>query len=820
LSYLEASSPGTGGFIDTPNQRLVLWHVLPISSPEELAQVPIEGTDGVVLGDVVEVVEDHQPLIGDAVIKENPNLLLVIEKLPETNILQVTRGLESALDALKPGLPGMDFDATLFRPASFIEMALTNLSRIVIVAAILMVVVLGIFLYNWRTTLISLVVITLSIISSLVVLYMRGSTINVMVLAGLVIALGIIVDDGIVDIQNIVTRLRKNQQDGNPESTEKVILDATAETRWAIFFATLIILLASLPIFFIEGVSGSLLQQTAISYALAVSASLIVALTLTPALSLFLLSNTNSRLREFPLIPIIIRGYKKILEKSIKYPTMAGVVIVLLIIIACAVVPFIGKVQIIPPFKESYLTIQVESAPATSQPEMNRIISRMSSEIRTIPGVQNVGSHIGRAVFGDQVVGINSAELWISLDPKLDYFEITSAIQDVVDGYPGLASDVGTYLQQILEPAQMNTNQDITLRVYGEELDILSQETDKLMQSIAGLSGIEKIYTSLPSQEPTLEIEVDLDVAQNYGIKPGDVRRTAATLISGLQVGSLFEEQKVFDVVVWGIPEIRNSLTKIKELLIPTPAGGTVKLGEIADVRIVPSPLVIRRESVSPYLDINVNVKQRDADAVIADIKGLIQNYHFPLEYHAEVISSHDAQQETQLRILLAVAVAMAGIYLLLQAFSRSWLFALILLLILFASLGIGLIAVYFSGNILSLISIFGLLAILGVGVRNSVLMINSYQNLEEKQGLGFGKELILIGSQNQVVPLLLSNLTTGLILLTFIVFGNISGQEIVYQLAIVILCGLVVSALLNLFALPALYLRYGSKRESDLGIG
>ncbi len=609
LSYLEASSPGTGGFIDTPNQRLVLWHVLPISSPDELAQVPIEGTDGKTLGDVVEVVEDHQPLIGDAVVKDKPNLLLVIEKLPETNILEVTQGLESALAALQPGLPGMDFDATLFRPATYIEMAISNLTQTLVIAAVLLVVILGVFLYSWRTTLISVMVIFLSLMSTLVVLYLRGSTVNVMVLAGLVIALGIIVDDGVVDIEHIVQRLRKNHQEGSPKSAESVILEASAQIRRAIFFATLIILLTLLPVFFMEGVSGSLLQPMAISYAIAVFAGMVVALTLTPALSLFLLSNTRSGEREFPLIPVLQRGYEWFLEKIIIRPSLAGAAVMILAVIALIFVPFIKQDQLLPLFHESYLTIQVESTPATSQPEMNRIISRISSELRTIPGIQNVGSHIGRAVFGDQVVGINSAELWVTLDPEADDYEVASSVQEVMDGYPGLSSTVGTYLQQILEQSQPDSTEGITLRVFGEDLEILKQEAEKLEKNIVGINGINDLSIAVPTEEPTLQIEVDLDVAQNYGISPGDVRRTAATLISGLQVGSLFEEQKVFDVIVWGIPEIRDSLTKIKDLLIQTPDGGTVRLGEVADVRIVASPMVIRREAVSPYLDINLMVK-------------------------------------------------------------------------------------------------------------------------------------------------------------------------------------------------------------------
>jgi len=819
LSYLEASSPGTGGFIDTPNQRLVLWHVLPISSPDELARVPIEGTDGKILGDVVEVVEDNQPLIGDAIINDNPNLLLVIEKLPETNILKVTQGVETALDALKPGLPGMDFNATIYKPATYIEMAISNLTHSLVIVTLLLVVLLGVFLYNWRTALISVVVIFLSLMSTLVILYLRGSTINVMVLAGLVIALGVIIDDGVVDIEYIVRLLRKNHQEGSPKSAEKVILEASAEIRRAIFFATLIILLTALPIFFLQGASGSLLQPLAVSYALAVFVGMVVALTLTPALSIFLLSNTRSKERIFPLIPVLQRGYEQVLAKIVNHPSLAGATIITLAVIALIIVPFIKLDQLLPLFKEGYLTIQVESTPATSRTEMDRIISRISSELQTIPGIQNVGSHIGRAMFGDQVVGINSAELWVSLESNADYTEMASKVQEVIDGYPGLSLKVGTYLQQILAQPETESNEGITLRVFGEDFEVLKQEAEKLKENIAAVSDIENLFITLPTEEPTLEIEVDLDVAQNYGVKPGDVRRTAATLISGLQVGSLFEEQKVFDVVVWGIPEIRDSIAKIKDLLIPTPDGGTVRLGEVADVRIVASPMVIRREAVSPYLDINIQVNGRGTKDVITNINGILANYSFPLEYHAEVINDYEAKQESQQRMLLAGVVSIIGIYLLLQAFSKSWSFALVLFTTMLAALSGCLFVIFLSNGTFSSISLYGLLAVLGIGIRNSITLINSYQRLEDEEGKILSNDLILQGSLDQFVPIFISTITIGLVLLVFIITGNISGQEIVFQLAIVILSGLVTSTLLNLFALPGLYMRFGLNKEQDLGL-
>lgn len=822
LSFLEASTPGTGGFIDTPQQRLGIWHVLPISSPEELAQVPVEGTAWR-LGDVANVVEDHQPLIGDAIINESPNLLLVIEKLPGINTLEITQGVEAALDALRPGFADIDFDATLFRPATFIEMAIANLTRTLLISALLIVLVLFAFRWSWRATLISFVAIPLSLLAAMFVLYQRGATLNAMVLAGLVIALGAVIDDAIIDVDRSMHRLRQNCREGSPKSAESVILEASAETRGAIFFTTLITLLAVLPVFFMEGVSGALFRPLAVTYALAVLAAMAVALTITPALSLILLSSMSNPQRggtPSPLIPWLQRGYEWVLARTAQRPRLAYAAVAVLMVSGVVLLPFLGRNQLLPSFREPYLTVQLEAAPGTSLPAMHQIVTRASSELRAIPGVSNVGAHVGRAVFGDQVVGINSAELWVSIHPEADYDATVAAVQQAVDGYTGLNHEVQTYLQQTLGQPQTSTSDAITVRVFGEDHEVLRGQAERLQQVLAGIDGVVDPHVVLPLEEPTVEIEVDLASAQRYGVKPGDVRRAAATLLSGIQVGSLFEQQKVFDVVVWGAPEIRDSLADVGELLIDTPGGGHVRLKDVADVRIASSPTVIKREAVSPYLDVGFNVQGRNARAVISDVQAAIQNFPFPLEYHAEVLNDFAARQATQQRILIAGIIALIGIFLLLQASFRSWHLASAILLTLPAALAGGVLAAFLgSGSPLSLGLLAGFLTILGIALRNATMLISHYQHLEEQEGETFGPKLILRGAQERLSPILMTALATGLALLPFVLFGDIPGHEIVRPIAIVVLGGLVTSTLLNLFILPALYLRFGARREPDLGL-
>ena len=819
LTFLEASSPGSGGFIDTPNQRLTVWHVLPISSPEELAKVPIEGTDGLFLGDVTKVVEDHQPLIGDAVINDSANLLLVVEKLPEVNTLEVTRDVEQALAALQPGLPGLEFNATLFRPTTYIEMAIANLTQSLIIAALLVVLVLGAFLYGWRTALISLVAIVVSLFATLFVLYLRGATLNSMVLAGLVIALGVVVDDAVVDVENIMRRLRQNRQEGGLRPAENVILAASAEMRSSIFFATLITLLAIVPAFFMEGMFAALFQPMAISYALAVLTAMVVALTVTPAMSFMLLSKRQLDVRESPLSSWLQSGYERTLERTVKSPGLASAIVIVLIVAGLVITPFLKRDQLLPSFREPYLTIKLEGAPGTSHPEMSRIVSRMSSEMRDIAGVSDVGAHVGRAVYGDQVVGINSAELWISIDPKANYDSTVSAIHGTVGGYAGLVREVRTYTQQILsQPLRSSTSDDVTLRLYGEDQKVLRAEAAKLEKSLTGTSGVVNSHVILPADEPTLEIEVDLAAAQKYGIKPGEVRRTAAALLSGILVGNLFQEQKVFDVVVWGEPELRDSISDILNMPIQTSDGNQILLKDVADIRIAASQTVIRHDAMSAYVDIGFTVQGRNASVVASDIQAKMKNYAFPFEYHAEVLSNTAVIQASQQRLLITGLIALIGIFLLLQASARSWRMAFATLLILPASLAGGVVAASLTNSSLSVAALFGLLPILGIAARNSIMLISHYQHIEIEEGKSFGPELVLRGSRERVAPTLMTALTTGLAVLPFVLTGNIPGQEIVFPMGIVILGGLVTSTLVNLFALPALYLRFGASREPELG--
>jgi CzcA family heavy metal efflux pump len=820
LTFLNASTPGTGGFIDTPNQRLGIRHELPISSANELAEVIIAGTQ-LRLGDVGEVVEDHQPLIGDAIVENGPGLLLVVEKFPWANTVEVTRGVEASLDALLPGLAGMRLDPEIFRPATFIEMSQDNFTAALVIGAVLAVVALGALLFEWRAALISIVAISLSLVAAALVLVLLGAQTSILLLVGLVLAVGIVIDDAVDDVQNILRRLREHRVAGtetSAKSTATIVLEAALERRGAIGYAMLIALLAVVPALLTPGLAGAFFKPLVLSYVAAVVASTAVALTVTPVLGVLLLSKAPLERRESPLTRWLQRGYDGVIARLIQAPAPAYAVAGIILLAGVAALPVLER-QLIPSYRDTNLLVKWQGSPGTSRPAMIRITTKASIELRAIPGVRNVAAHVGRAVMAsDEPVGINSAELWISIDPDADYNATVAAIEEVVDGYPGLDIDTLTYPEERFDAVLTGEEEgDIIVRIYGHNVDILRRKAEEVRQLLAQVDGVADPTVEGQVEEPVVEIELDLAKAQRYGIKPGDVRRAEAALLSGLRVGDLFEQQKVFEVVVWGTPNTRDSLTSIRELLIDTPSGGHVRLGDVADVRIVPNLNVIRREAVSRRLDVEADVRDADPVALAAEVDRRLNEIDWPLEYHAEVLGNYADRRAARNRLLAFAVAAAIGIFLLLQACFGSWRVATVGFLALPMALTGGVLAVALGGGMLSLGSLSGFLAVLGIAARQGIGLIRHCQHLDQQKDETFGPGLVLRGAREQFAPILTTAITTAVAFLPLALFGDIAGLEIAHPMAIVVLGGLVTSTLLYLFVVPVLYLSFGSSPRPEV---
>jgi CzcA family heavy metal efflux pump len=804
---------GTGGFVDTANQRLGIRHVLPIATPSDLGRVPVERAGGrtVSLDRVANVVEGHQPLAGDAVINDGPGLLLVVEKAAGTNTVKVTNGVDDALDELRPGLPGIQLDATIFRQADFIDTAIDNLTLALLLGCLLVILVLVAFLFEWRTALISLLAIPLSLMAAVLVLYLTGGTINTMVLAGLVIAVGVVVDDAIIDVENIWRRLRQHG-DGTGRLAPRIILEASLEVRRAIWYATLINVLAVVPVFFLQSVTGSFFEPLALSYALAILVSMLVALTVTPALSLILLSKTRER-GDAPVVRWVKRGYAVLLAGMIRKPWPAYAATGVLLLGGLVAVPKLGE-ELYPAFKERDFLMHWITTPGTSHPEEARIVTQASRELRAIPGVRNFGSHIGQAFLAEEVVGSNFGENWVSIDRSADYDKTLNALVEAVDAHPGLYHDVQTYLRERIDEVLAGAAEPIVVRIFGADLKVLRGEADRVKEALADIEGLDDLHVELVADVPEIQVRETLSAARRYGLKPGDVRRAAAVLVSSEEVGDIFRGARAYDVHVWSTPETRQSLSDIRNLPIDTPSGDRVRLGEVAAIQVKPTPNVIHREDSSRRIDIAANVSERSLSEIVSDVRKRLAGVEFKTGYHAELLGEAVEQEGAQNRLLVFGIAAGIGILLLLQAAFGDLRLALMFFLTLPMALVGGVLVVYLTGGTLSLGSYVGFLAVFGIAARNGILLINHCQHLERVEGEAFGPGLVLRGARERLSPILMTALATGLALVPLVVAGTVPGHEIEHPMALVIVGGLATSTFVNLFVVPSLYLRFGRGRK------
>jgi CzcA family heavy metal efflux pump len=814
LRYSGAAKTRIDGMLDTPNQRLVIHHETPVLSPEQLAEVPVtlktKRPDPPRLKDVANVKWDTWPMIGDAVINDGPGLMMIVEKLPWANTLDVTRGIEQALAAMAPGLPDVEIDAKIFRPATFIELSMHNLTVALILGAVLVIFILGAFLFEWRVALISVIAIPLSLVAAGLVLYFMGVTINTMVLAGFVVALGSVVDDAIIDVENVVRRLRQARAAGSTKSTARIILEASLEVRPAIWHATVIIVLAVAPVFFMGGLAGAFFEPLALAFLLAMLASMVVALTVTPALCLLLLGRGKVEMRESPLVPWLKRHYTRMLTRTVDRPRATFVAIAAVVAAGFAVLPFLGN-SLLPNFKERDFLMHWIPTEGTSLPETYRITQRSSVELRKIPGVLNFGAHIGRAVGGDEPYGVNFTENWISVDPKVDYDKTRQTIEDTVNGYPGLYRDVQTYLRERIKEVLTGAGESIVIRIAGPELPVLRQKAQEVYQALKGIPGLAHLHVEQQVEVPQIQVKVDLAAAARYGLKPGDVRRVTSIMMSGIEVTDIHKDGKVYDVWVWSPESVRNSPEDLREFLIDTPYGGRVRLGEVAEVSLVPTPNKIKREDGTRRIDITANVHGRDLASVADEVQDKLDQMQFPLGYYPSLLGEYKEMQKAQRSLLIASIVVVFGIFLMLHVALRRWRLATMIFLALPAALVGGILATGMSDRVISLGSLVGLITVLGIAARNGILLLQHYRHLEQVEGEPFGMGLVMRGASERLSPILMTTLCTAVALLPIIIPGSIPGHEIEHPMAVVILGGLVTSTLLTLFVLPFLYLRYGA---------
>jgi Cu/Ag efflux pump CusA len=500
----------------------------------------------------------------------------------------------------------------------------------------------------------------------------------------------------------------------------------------------------------------------------------------------------------------------------IRTPRAAYAAVAVVLLLGLAIYPRLGQ-ELFPAFKERDFLMHWVSPPGTSMPEERRIVTRASNELRAVPGVNGFGSHIGQAFLADEIVGPNFGENWVSVDPKADYDKTLASIHHIVDQHPGLYRDVQTYLRERIGEVLSGAGDAIVIRIFGDDLRTLRQTAKKVQESLSGVSGLTELHTELQQDVPQIDVRVRLPIAKRYGVKPGDVRRAAGTLIASEEVGDLFHGGKAYDVHVWSLPGTRRDLSAIRNLPIDTPEHGQVALSTLADVRVRPTPNVIKRENASRRIDVAANLSDRHLGAVSRDVETALRQVSLPVGYHAELLGEAAERKATDRRLLLLAVGAVLAILLLLQAAFRSWRLAWLLLLTLPMALVGGVLAAYAGVGVISLGALIGFFTVLGIAARNGIMMISHFQHLERVEGETFGPALVLRGARERLSPILMTACATGLALLPLVVFGDKPGQEIEHPMAVVILGGLVTSTLLNLFVVPALYLRFAKPIETPV---
>lgn len=807
LTFVEASTPGTDGFIDTPNQRLAIQHVLPITSAEQLAQVTLSDTGPrtVHLGDVTDVVKDHQPLIGDAVLDGGPGIMLVVEKLPGANTVDVSNAVQAAMDSLRPGLSGVTVDTTVFHPASFIQTALRNVGLAAGIGLVLMILLFGAVLRSWRGALVGTVAVALSLVAAAYVLYLRGTTFTTLTLTGLVIALGVIVDDAVVGVA-AVQRGRGTDRRWAPSD----LVEAYARMRAPLGYATVVLVLAVLPVLLLSGTSADFALPLVTSYLVAVGVSLLVALTITPALASLL---PVGQPRPTRLGQWLHRGVERNVRWYLRRPAWAYVTAALLAIAGLALVPQMRAHGVLPALQDRDLVIAWQAAPGTSLQAMDQLTASLSQQVRGIPGVSEVSGEVGRALTSDQIADVNSGEVWVSLRPSANYASTVAAIKRTLDGYPSTTHQLYTYANQQLQSVEGSTGSPLTVRLYGTDYPELTRQAQQIRQMLSNVHGVRDATVQTPTLQPTIEVQVNLEASQRYGLKPGDIRRAAATLISGLAVGSLYQDQQIFDVVVWGEPSVRSSLASVQNLLLDTPDGGQVRLADVASVKLASDPDLIEHDATSRYLDITADVRGANLQTVLNQVRGQVHAMALPLSYRASVFSDLTGPRNANHLLLYGILAAFLVLVLLLQAAFRSWRAALLLVAVLWLAGSGAIVAGLLVGGIKTLGALVGLVTVFGLAARFSIAAIRRYQVLHEEQPDKPAAEAVVTATRERVPHTVLTALATAVVLTPFIALRGVPGGEVLRPLAIVVLGGLLTTTLVTVFLLPALYLAATGQR-------
>jgi CzcA family heavy metal efflux pump len=805
------------GFIDTVNQRITLETQGQSVTAAELARTVLrhEGDVTLTLGDVAEVAAAPKPPIGGALIMGRPGVILMIGQQYGSNTLEVTKRVEAALDELRPALEReqITLHADLFRPANFIDTALGGVAFALALGGVLVIVVLFLFLLDWRTATISSTAIPLSLLTALLVLQWTGQTVNTLTLGGLAIAIGEVVDDAVIGVENVARRLRENGRIAAERAAARVVLDAILEVRGSVVYATFAVLLVVVPILALSGVAGRLFAPLGIAYILAVLTSLLVALTLTPALSMLLLARRQHQPQDPPVVRWSRKGYRALLRRIERRPRTVVAAAVALTVAAAAALPLLGG-TFLPELKEGHFIVHMTAAPGTSIEESLRLGKHLTQALLQVDGVRSVAQHAGRAEAGVDTAGTNYSEFEVDLAPGLGGEEQETAeagIRKVFAGFPGAALSLWTFLSERVGETLSGYTAPIAVNVYGNDLDQLDRAAADVVRALNAVPGASDVQLQSPPGMPQIAIHLRPEDLARWGFDAVDVLDLVRTAYQGEVVGQTYEGNQAFDVMVILDPGSRRRAGEIGDLPLRTPSGTYVALKQVADVSATSGRYQVLHQGAQRVQTVTANVTGRDIASFAADAKAKIaREVALPAGSYVEYAGSAEAEARSRRDLILNSIAAAAGIVLMLSIITGHWRNLLLVLANLpFAFVG-GVLAALATGGVLSLGSMVGFVTLFGITLRNSIIMISHFEHLVTLGGRHWDLDTAIEGAADRLVPILMTSLVTALGLLPLAIGMNEPGREIEGPMAVVILGGLMTSMALNLLVLPTLALRYG----------
>ncbi len=808
----------TGNFFNRFGSEVLIRNVGRANTLEDLAQTVVGNKDGlpVILSQVADVKFGSALKRGDASINAKPAVILTVEKQPGANTVQLTDEVEKALLELQTTLPkDVKLNPRIFQQKNFIVNSLKNVEEALRDGFILVVIILFLFLLNFRTTIITITAIPLSLVISAIVFKAFDISINTLTLGGLAIAIGELVDDAIVDVENVFRRLKENSLSKTPQPILQVIYHASSEVRNSIVYATIIVVLVFLPLFYMQGIEGKIFAPLGIAYITSIIASLVVSLTLTPALCSYLLNNIKTHEeKDSVLVRFLKRQDTKLLNWGLERPKFIIGFAVMLIVAAMSVVPFFGT-EFLPPFNEGSFTINFSTPAGTSLEESNRIGTMGEKLMLRVPEVEYVSRRTGRAELDEHVEPVSNSEIEVELKPNNERTrdEILADIRKELTILKGVSVNVGQPISHRLDHLLSGVRSQVAIKLFGPDLNDLRLNAGKIKQVVSSVQGAVDVQIEKQVLVPQLLIKVNREALQRYGIQAGKVSEILETFYNGKVEGQILDGQKTFDILLRTTDEERSNIDKIRNTQVSTANGNTIPLYQIASIESTNAINSIYHENTQRRIVISCNVQGRDLGSTVKEIQEKIgKEVKLPSGFYVQYGGQFESQQEASKLIGLLSIFALAGIFLVLYShFKSSRIVLQIMLNVPLALIG-SVVAVILTGGTFSIATLVGFITLTGIASRNGIMMISHYIHLIEQEGETFSAHMIIRGSLERLVPVLMTALVAALALIPLTLDAQASGKEILYPVATVILGGLISSTLLDMIVTPVVFYQFGEK--------